>query len=146
MVCIEEAVEISASLERVWESFTDLTCWAHWNSVLTKVKPNTGSCIDENGGFICCVSPFGVPVFFETSIVEIVPMERIVWTGAKYMIHGRHDFLFDEKDGKVRLLSREVLKGPPVALGGFFFPVRKFRKMTRKFLEDLRKYAEGQGQ
>ena len=69
-------------------------------------------------------------------------MERIVWTGSKYMIHGRHEFLFTEEGGKVRLFSKEVLSGLPVAFGGIFFPLRKFRTLTREFLEDLRKYAE----
>jgi uncharacterized protein YndB with AHSA1/START domain len=142
MVCIEDEVEINAALEKVWEAFTDLTCWADWNSVLTNVQPHTGNCIDADGQFTCCVTPFLVPVFFETRIVEISPMERIVWTGSKYMIHGRHEFLFTEKGGKVRLFSKEVLSGPPVAFGGIFFPLRKFRALTREFLEGLRKYAE----
>jgi hypothetical protein len=146
MVSIEDEVVISASLEKVWESFTDLTCWADWNSVLTKVKPHSGSCIDADGSFTCCVTPFGVPVFFETRIDEISPMERIVWTGSKYMIRGRHEFLFTEKDGRVRLFSREVLSGPPVAFGGIFFPLWRFRTLTREFLEGIRKYAEGESQ
>ena len=142
MVCIEDEVEIGAPLEKVWASFTDLTCWADWNTVLTKVQPHSGSCIDAGGHFACCVTPFGVPVFFETRIDEISPMERIVWTGSKYMIRGRHEFLFTENDGKVRLFSREVLTGLPVAFGGIFFPLWRFRTLTREFLEDLKKYAE----
>jgi uncharacterized membrane protein len=142
MVCIEDEVEIDAALEKVWESFTDLTCWANWNSVLTNVQSHSGSCIDADGHFTCCVTPFWVPVFFETRINELSPMERIVWTGSKYMIHGRHEFLFTEEDGKVRLFSREVLRGLPVAFGGIFFPLGKFRTLTREFLEGLKKYAE----
>ena len=145
MVCIEDEVEIGAPLEKVWAAFTDLTCWADWNTVLTKVQPHSGSCIDAGGHFACCVTPFGVPVFFETRIDEISPMERIVWTGSKYMIRGRHEFLFTENDGKVRLFSREVLTGLPVAFGGIFFPLWRFRTLTREFLEGIRKYAEGEG-
>ena len=146
MVCIEDEVEINAPLEKVWNSFIDLTCWADWNSVLTKVKPRCGNCIEADGSFSCCVTPFGVPVFFETRIDEISPMERIVWTGSKYMIHGTHEFLFVENEAAVKLISREVMRGLPVSFGGFFFPVRRFRALTREFLEALRKYAEREGQ
>jgi len=145
MVCIEEEVEISASLEKVWESFTSFTCWADWNAVLAQVKSSSGSCLDKNGRFTCCVNPFGVPIFFEAGVDEITPMERIVWTGSKYMVRGWHEFLFTEKEGKVRLFSREILTGPPVAFGGLFFPVWRFRSLTRKFLEGLRSYAEEGG-
>ena len=146
MVCIEEEVKINASLERVWESFTSFTCWADWNCVLSEVKSSSGSCLDKDGRFTCCVSPFGVPVFFEAGVNEITPMERIVWTGSRYMVHGWHEFLFTEKAGTVRLLSREILTGPPVALGGLFFPVRKFHKLTREFLDGLKKYVEDETQ
>ena len=39
--------------------------------------------------------------------------------------------------------SREVLRGLPTALGGLFFPVKKFRRMKSEFLKDLKGYAEG---
>lgn len=146
MVCIEEEVEINASLERVWKSFTSFTCWADWNRVLSEVKSSAGSCLDKDGRFTCCVRPFGVPVFFEAGVDEIIPMERIVWTGSKYLVHGWHEFLFTEKAGTVRLVSREILTGPPAAFGGLFFPVGRFRALTREFLEGLRKYAEENAQ
>lgn len=145
MVCIEEEVEISASLEKVWDSFTNFTCWADWNAVLAQVKSSSGSCLDADGRFSCCISPFGVPVFFEAGVTEITPMKRIVWTGSKYMVRGWHEFLFTEEGEGVRLLSREILSGPPVAFGGLFFPVGRFRRLTKQFLEGLRKYAEGEG-
>lgn len=143
MIRMDGEIEIDASLERVWSTFTDLTCWADWNSVLTDVKPGSGTCIDEGGGFVCCVRPYGVPVFFEARIEEVEPMRRIVWTGAKHMVRGRNEFLFRERPGGVTVTSYEVLRGLPVAFGGLFFPVAKFRRLKKEFLRDLKAYAEG---
>jgi uncharacterized membrane protein len=142
MIRMDDDIEIDASLEKVWETFTDLTCWADWNSVLTDVKPSSGTCIEAGGSFTCCVSPYGVPVFFEAKIVEMEPMKRVVWTGARHMVRARHEFLFRSKGGKVTVSSREVLTGIPLIFGGLFFPAGKFRRIKKNFLEDLRNSAE----
>jgi uncharacterized protein YndB with AHSA1/START domain len=31
---IEESIFINAPIDKVWQTFTDLTCWRQWNSVL----------------------------------------------------------------------------------------------------------------
>jgi uncharacterized protein YndB with AHSA1/START domain len=140
---MDDEIEIDASLEKVWETFTDLTCWADWSSILTDVTPRGGACIDEGGSFTCCINPYGVRVFFEARIEEVEPMKRIVWTGAKHLVRARHEFFFRRRNGKVIVASREVLRGLPLAFGGLFFPVGKFRRLKRVFLEDLKNWAEG---
>jgi hypothetical protein len=140
---MHDEIEIEASLEKVWQAFIDLTCWADWNSVLTDVSPGPAGCIEEGGKFTCCVRPLGFPVFFEAKIEEVEIMKRVVWTGARHMVKGRNEWVFDVRDGRIIVASQEVLTGLPVLFGGLFFPVAKFRRLKESLLADLKKYAEG---
>ena len=72
-------------------------------------------------------------------------MRRIVWTGRKHGIRGWHEFIFEESGKATHLYSREIMRGLPVMLGGLFFPVKKFRRLTTVFLEELRRESEGEG-
>ncbi len=146
MIEIVESVVIAAPLGKVWQTFTDLTCWADWNSVLTGVQGERNSCIVGEGSFRCCIRPYGVPVFFKAEIAEFEPLRRVVWTTARHGVKSRHEFLFEEEGGEARVLSREHLTGILVRLGGIYFLLPQFRKMTATFLEELKKGAEQGGE
>lgn len=139
---IEETILIQASRELVWGAFTDLTCWADWNSVLTKVRPGAGACLAEGAGFSCCLRPFGVPVPLAVRVELAEPPARLLWVGARWGVRGRHWFYFSERSGGTRCESVEELSGPTVAVAGPLFPVWRFRELTRRFLLDLRAEAE----
>lgn len=142
MVEIIESVGIAAPLEKVWRTFTDLTCWADWNSVLTGVEGEKNACIVEDGSFRCCIRPYGVPVFFKARITDFEPLRRVVWATGRHGVHSRHEFLFEKDGERSRVLSRERLTGITVRLGAVRIFLPQFREMTRTFLEQLREGAE----
>lgn len=142
MVRIEESVWVAAALDRVWGTFTDLTCWPDWNSVLTKAEATDESCLLAGRSFRCCIRPYAVPVFFQAKVEQIVPREKVLWTAKRFGLRGRHEFLFEPEGDGVRVVSREVLTGFPVLLGGLFFPVGRFRRITATFLRELKEGAE----
>ena len=142
MVRIDEQIHVAAPLERVWQTFTDLTCWQDWNSVLTQVEPKGEAYLLPGGRFRCCIRPYAVPVFFEARIEEVVPLKRVLWTARRLGLQGRHEFLFEPEADGVRVVSREVLTGFPVLLGGLFFPVGRFKRITSTFLRELKAGAE----
>jgi uncharacterized protein YndB with AHSA1/START domain len=74
---IEESIEITANIEKVWETFTDLTGWADWNTVLRNIPPGRKR-IREGEKFSCSLSPFAIPVYFEPEVQEVIPFEKII--------------------------------------------------------------------
>jgi hypothetical protein len=139
---IEESVLIDAPREIAWGTFTDLTCWADWNSVLTGVRMGPDPRLAGGSDFSCCLSPFGVAVPFSVSVELAEPPARLLWVGARWGVRGRHWFLFSDQEGGTRCESVEDLTGPTVALAGPFFPTWHFRELTRRFLRDLKAGAE----
>ena len=139
---IEESVLINADPEKIWKTFTDLTCWAGWNTVATEASSGTGG-LEEGGSFTFCLRPFSIPIVIEPKIEEVVPREKIVWTGTKFGIFSRHEFLFQQASNGVLVTSRESFRGLPLLFGGITFPESSVRELTVGMLTDLKKAAEG---
>ena len=139
---IEESVSINASVEKVWQTFTDLTCWANWNSVLKDVATGHSS-FQRGDTFTCSIRPFVFPVKFESLIEEVVPYERVVWSGSKYGIFARHVFIFRKTGDLVQVLSTETFKGITIENLKFIFPGWRIRELTQSLLRDLKKASEG---
>lgn len=138
---VEESVYIDADVRKVWETLTDLTCWAGWNTVLRDVGERTPR-IAERTSISCTLRPFIVPLSLKLEIEEVMPYKRIVWRGRKYGLAARHEYLFSPKGRGVTVISREDFSGLPVLFGGLFFPKARIRQLTRTLLADLKKAAE----
>jgi len=139
---IEETVLIAAPREVTWGAFADLTCWADWNSVLTRVRPAAQGCLVGGGGFSCCLRPFAVPVHFSVRVEIVEPPARLLWVADRWGVRGRHWYRFTEIEEGTRCESVEDISGPTVALAGPLFPLWRFRELTRRFLIDLKQEAE----
>jgi hypothetical protein len=138
---IEESVLINGDLKTIWKTFTDLTCWADWNTVASKAASDSGR-LEEGERFTFCLRPFSVPIMIEPKIEEVVPREKVVWTGSKFGIFSRHEFLFQQVANGVLVTSRETFRGLPLLFGGLTFPESTVREMTIGMLKDLKKAAE----
>jgi hypothetical protein len=138
---VEESVSINASVEKVWQTFTDLTCWVGWNSVLKDIAAEN-RLIQKGDTFTCSIRPFVFPVKFELLIEEVVPYERVVWSGSKYGIFARHVFVFNSTGDRVHVLSTENFKGITIENLKFIFPDWRIRELTQSFLRDLKKASE----
>jgi hypothetical protein len=138
---IEEETLINAPLEKVWKTFTDLTCWVNWNSVLRDVSTDHGS-IEKGETFSCSLRPFIFPVHFESFIEEVALHERVVWSGSKYGIFARHEFVFEKLEDRIRVFSRESFKGMTMENMKFVFPAWRIRELTKSMLNDLKEASE----
>jgi hypothetical protein len=138
---IEESVLINAALKDIWKTFIDLTCWADWNTVASKAASNSGR-IEEGERLSFSLRPVSVPISIEAKIEEVVPREKVVWTGTKFGIFSRHEFLFQQVANGVLVTSREAFRGLPLLFGGITFPESTVRELTVGMLNDLKKAAE----
>ena len=141
---IEESVLINADINKIWKTFTDLTCWADWNTVATDAASDSGR-LEEGRKFTFCLRPFAVPVVIEPKIEEVVSRKKVVWTGTKFGIFSRHEFLFQQAANGVLVTSRETFRGLPLLFGGFTFPESTVRELTVGMLRDLKKAVEKTG-
>lgn len=138
---VEESIVIHASLQKVWDTFTDLTCWADWNTVLKDIaSPSSG--IEAGSSFTCTIRPFFFPIHIKPNIEEVVPLEKVIWTGEKFGVISRHEFLFTETPEGVLVTSKEELDGSPGGKLGMLFTHGKVTEMTKKLLNDLKEEAE----
>jgi hypothetical protein len=139
---IEESVIIHSPLQKVWDTFTDITCWKDWNTVLRNVSPEKTEILTEGGKVRFCIYPFSFPVYFEPVIDEVIPHKRVVWSSGVYGLSARHEFVFEEVENGTLATSREVFKGFPVKALRFLFPRSRLRELTVAFLKDLKRAAE----
>jgi uncharacterized protein YndB with AHSA1/START domain len=142
-VNIEVAIDIAAPVERVWEAFTDLRSWRHWNSVLRCVPTAGAARLAEGARFRCSIRVFPLPTSFDVTVVDIVPYRRLVWVTRWLGIDARHRFVCSpQADGGVRMTSRERFGGRTMAVLGPLFPVWRIRQLTLALLQDLKAAAE----
>jgi hypothetical protein len=141
-VFVEESIVIDAGIDRVWETFTDITCWKDWSKTLEPLPVKDAGKIIEGARLKFCIRPFSLPVTFEPEVQEVLPNKRILWTGSRYGIHARHEFLFEEVGKGVRLTSRETFVGLPLRFAEFLFPRSRILKLTRSLLLDLKNAVE----
>ncbi len=140
---IEESVVIHASIEKVWDIFTDLTCWKNWCSVIEDVSANEKR-LEEGNSFKCCIRPFDIPMNLEPLVEEVVPLKRIVWIGKKHGVSARHEFTFQIKKGQVLLTSREAFTGLFMSPLRFLFPKKKLQEISVMMLKEIKKAAEAE--
>jgi hypothetical protein len=140
-IVIEESVLIHASINKVWEIFSNLTCWKNWNTVMKNVCSNeTRLC--QRSKISCSFQPFFIPIKAIIHVEEVIPHNRVVWSAKKKGFFARNKFIFHSHENRVLVTSRETYGGPLVRSLGFLFPKSKMRTLIKTFLKDLKKASE----
>jgi hypothetical protein len=141
---IEEAIAIHAPIEKVWNTFTDLTCWMQWNTVIRNVRSEE-RCLSDGKEVKCCLRPYIFPIKVKLRVEELIPFELITWSAKKKGLYARHEFIFEKQDSSVLVTSRETFAGLLSKASGAFLPKRKMQALTLRFLKDLKKASEEGG-
>ena len=134
---ISESIVINAPLKMVWHTFTDLTCWKKWSTVVSNVSSETER-LTEGKSFKFCIRPFTFPLNIEPVVEEMVPGQRIVWSGSRHGITARHEFLFEEKNGKTLITSHEIFRINWFKRLFFNIPKKRLHKLSVLMLQDLK--------
>lgn len=138
---ISESIVINAPLKRVWHTFNDLSCWKDWSTVVSNVTSDSKQ-LAEGKTFKFCIRPFTFPMNIEPVVEEVIPGQRVVWSGSKHGITARHEFHFAEQDGKTLLTSREVFRLNWMKRFFFHIPRRRLHMLSLLMLQDLKHAAE----
>jgi hypothetical protein len=138
---IKESITIYSTMEKVWNTFTDLTRWTDWNTVMSDIVCND-QCLVNGKDIKCCFRPFLFPINVKIKIQEIIPFNRIVWSAQKKGLFAFHEFFFQEAEKGVLVTSKETFSGILTSAGWFLFPEKRMRSLTKTFLKDLKKASE----
>ncbi len=138
---VEESILINADLDKVWDTFTDLTCWKNWNNVIRDVESES-NCLTSGCRLVCNFRPFFFPINVCIEIQEVKNKKSISWYAKKMGLFAEHLFDFKETKNGILVTSREVFNGFFVRNIGFIVPKQKIQSLTREFLNDLKSAAE----
>ncbi|MBM4136644.1 MAG: hypothetical protein FJ241_07410 [Nitrospira sp.] len=138
---IEEDIFINANPEKVWDTFTNLTRWRDWNTVMDNVYCDD-MCISPGSELICNFRPFLFPINVKIKVRIVVPYKRIVWFAKKKGLSAKHLFTFQNTESGVLVTSKETLTGFLVRNSGFLMPKQRMQDLTRTFLNDLKSASE----
>jgi hypothetical protein len=138
---IKESIIINASISKVWDTFTNLTCWIKWNSVMKNVSSEE-KCLTNTKNLKCYFRPFIFPIQMRIKVEEIVPYERIVWSARKKGLLAFHEFFFQKNERGILVTSKETFSGLLAGASGFFLPEKRMRSLTKTFLKGLKNAAE----
>jgi hypothetical protein len=83
-----------------------------------------------------------VPITIEPKIEKVVPREKVVWSGGRFGITSRHEFLFQQARNGVLVTSREQFSGFPLRLGGKPLTEKISRDLVVLMLQQLKKTCE----
>lgn len=138
---IGESILINAPVKKVWNTFTDLTCWKDWNTVCGDVSAKTKR-ITKGKSFKFCIRPFDIPIHIEPVVEEVIPEKRIVWSGSKHGVDASHEFTFEKKGERTLLRSRETFSGKVISSMKYVFPKRKLQTLSAMMLLEIKLASE----
>jgi hypothetical protein len=138
---IEESIVIYTKIDKVWDTFTNLTCWKDWNTVMKDVSSGE-QYISHGGKISCSFLLFLLPIKATIRVEEISLHKRIVWSAKKKGFSTRNKFTFQSNERGVLVTSRETFTGPLVRSFGFLLPKGKMRTLIKMFLKDLKTASE----
>jgi len=138
---IEHSVKINAELQHVWDVFVDISCWNDWNTVAVDVRSDTGR-LTEGKRFEFCIKPFVLPLNIRPVVEKLVPGKHVIWSGSKYGINARHEFVFEECEGGVKVTSREIFDGKALKFILVKFTYKSLNRLSVRMLQQLKDAAE----
>jgi len=140
---IEESILINAKMDKVWETFIDLTCWKDWNTVMRNVS-SVEKYLSHGGKISCSFRPFLLPIKATIRVEDVIPLKHIVWCAKKKGLSARNKFTFQSNERGVVVTSKETFSGTLVRFLVFLLSKRKMRTLIKTFLRDLKNASENQ--
>lgn len=107
-VITQDELVIAAPLGVVWELHTDIAAWPTWQPDIDRARLGAPLAV----GTVFHWSTAGLDI--ASTIRELVPQERIAWSGPVQGIMGIHIWRFTPVQGRVLVQTEESWDGEPV--------------------------------
>ena len=141
---LQEAIDIAAPPEVVWEAFRGLDSWPEWNAVCLSSRWTSGEPWEIGSSFFMRLRMAGVPVPFHVKIVEFGPAKSVAWDSTVLTVTGHRRFLFEALSGGGTHVSDTKTFGSPLLPLRLFYPRPIIQRMSRDWLRSLKAHAEAQ--
>lgn len=128
-------VNICATIEKVWETLTDIKKWPDWQASVTEVKLDED--INEHTKFLWKADG----ITFKSEIHTLKLKSMIGWTGKTVGINAIHNWTLIEQDNFTIVLVEECLQGVLAVLFKRYFQ-KSLNKGMLKNLNELKVASE----
>jgi hypothetical protein len=108
-VIAHHEIDITASLDAVWQLHVDVNAWPTWNVEVTAAHLDGVFAIGSS--FIWTSYDFTVT----STIYDVFGNTRTLWGGEAQGVMGTHEWSFEKTDGGVHVATTESFSGDPVA-------------------------------
>jgi uncharacterized protein YndB with AHSA1/START domain len=137
-VHVRNELTMDVAPENVWAWLIRAQLWPTWYANSSNVRFLSGAPPDLALGTRFSWKTFGVSV--QSTVLELVPGERIAWDGHGFGLDVYHAWLIRKTDKGCHVLTEESQHGWVARLGSLLMPKRMWR-MHQLWLEELRAHA-----
>jgi uncharacterized protein YndB with AHSA1/START domain len=137
MKAFEASTTINAPADRVWAVLVDTPAWPEWDPSCERIEGKVAP-----GATIKAFSKLAPGRAFPVKVSELVPNERMIWTGGMPLglFRGVRSFTLAPEGGGTKFAVREVFSGPMLALIGRSLP--DMSEAFQGFVRGLKKRSE----
>ena len=138
MLKYETSTTIDAPAATVWSVLVDTAAWPQWDPFCEKIEGEVGL-----GNKLKAFTTLSPGRGFGVRVTELVPHERMVWTGGMPLglFKGERTYALKEVgEGRTEFAMREVFSGPMLKLIGGSIP--DMTEAFQSFAAGLKKQAE----
>jgi uncharacterized membrane protein len=137
LVITRDEISIAAPLERVWELFTDVPAWPSWQNEIESAALEG----EFQAGATFIWTTAGMKI--ASTVGQLIPHERIVWSGLARGIMGIHVWNFSSTAGGTLVQTEESWDGASVRPQIDLFQ-KTLDQAIRSWLESLKRAAESE--
>jgi Polyketide cyclase / dehydrase and lipid transport. len=134
-VITNDEIIINAPLIDVWNIHIDINRWSEWSNEISASKIDALPAIGKT--FTWTINGMEVT----STISELIPGQKLAWSGTINGVLGIHVWLFRDMDDGVLVSTAESLDGDAVAEQLDFYQ-DGLNKTLRSWLESLKRKAE----
>ena len=115
----QASITIDAPPDRVWSVLVDTKVWPEWDPSCDRIEGDVAL-----GATIKAFSKLSPGRAFPVKVAELVPHQRMIWTGGMPLglFRGVRTFTLAREGAGTKFALREVFSGPMLALIGKSLP------------------------